>query len=49
MSYGKKKLAYLLSHHEELMEREKKVEKQSLDAELEYEITHKPGQNKTNT
>jgi HAE1 family hydrophobic/amphiphilic exporter-1 len=44
ISYGKKKLAYLIEHNEELMEREKKVEKQSLDAELEYEILHKPGQ-----
>jgi HAE1 family hydrophobic/amphiphilic exporter-1 len=39
-SYGKKKLAYLLEHHEELMERDRKVEKQNLDPELEYEITH---------
>ena len=44
MSYGKNKLVYLIEHHEELMEREKKVEKQGLDAELEYEIMHKPRQ-----
>jgi HAE1 family hydrophobic/amphiphilic exporter-1 len=37
-SYGKKKLAYLEAHHDELMEKEKKVEAQNLDAELEYEI-----------
>jgi hydrophobic/amphiphilic exporter-1 (mainly G- bacteria), HAE1 family len=37
-SYGKKKLAYLQTHHDELMEREKRVEKQDLDPELEYEI-----------
>jgi len=37
-SYGKKQLAYLQAHHEELMEKEKKVEEQNIDAELEYEI-----------
>jgi len=37
LSYGKKKLAYLLAHHEELMEKERKVEKQNIDPELEYE------------
>jgi HAE1 family hydrophobic/amphiphilic exporter-1 len=38
MSYGKEKLAYLLAHHDELMEKAKKVEHQDIDAELEYEI-----------
>jgi hydrophobic/amphiphilic exporter-1 (mainly G- bacteria), HAE1 family len=38
MSYGKKQLAYLQAHHDELMEKEKKVEQQNIDAELEYEI-----------
>ena len=37
-SYGKKQLAYLQAHHEELMEKEKKVESQNIDPELEYEI-----------
>ncbi|HLA57264.1 MAG TPA: efflux RND transporter permease subunit, partial [Puia sp.] len=37
-SYGKKQLAYLQAHHEELMEREKKVEDQNIDPALEYEI-----------
>jgi hydrophobic/amphiphilic exporter-1 (mainly G- bacteria), HAE1 family len=37
-SYGKKQLAYLQAHHEELMEKEKKVEAQNIDPELEYEI-----------
>jgi HAE1 family hydrophobic/amphiphilic exporter-1 len=40
MSYGKKELDYLQSHHEELMEREKKIEQQKIDPELEYEMTH---------
>jgi Cu/Ag efflux pump CusA len=39
-SYGKKQLAYLQAHHEELMEKEKKVEQQGLDPELEYEIAN---------
>jgi HAE1 family hydrophobic/amphiphilic exporter-1 len=38
LSYGKKQLAWLQEHHEELMEKEKKVEAQNIDAELEYEI-----------
>jgi len=37
-SYGKKQLAYLQAHHEILMEKEKKVEQQNIDPELEYEI-----------
>jgi len=38
LSYGKKQLAYLQAHHEELMEKSQKVESQDIDAELEYEI-----------
>jgi HAE1 family hydrophobic/amphiphilic exporter-1 len=41
-SYGKEKLDYLLAHHEELMEKNHKMEKQNLDPELEYEISHTP-------
>ena len=37
-SYGKKKLEWLLEHHEELMEKAKKIELQTLDPELENEI-----------
>ncbi len=37
-SYGKKELAYLQAHHEQLLERERKVEQQNIDPELEYEI-----------
>ena len=38
LSYGKEKLAWLQAHHEELMEKAKKVESQDIDAELEYEL-----------
>jgi HAE1 family hydrophobic/amphiphilic exporter-1 len=38
VSYGKEKLDYLKEHHEELMEKAKKVEEQNIDPELEYEI-----------
>jgi HAE1 family hydrophobic/amphiphilic exporter-1 len=38
VSYGKEKLEWLKAHHDELMEKEKKVEQQDIDAELEYEI-----------
>jgi HAE1 family hydrophobic/amphiphilic exporter-1 len=49
LSYGKEQLAWLQEHHEDLMEKAKKVEQQSIDAELEYEIKksrelHKPDQ-----
>jgi HAE1 family hydrophobic/amphiphilic exporter-1 len=37
-SYGKKQLDWLQAHHEELMEKAKKVEEQTLDPELEYDI-----------
>ena len=37
-SYGKKRLAYLQQHHDELMEKAKKVESQDIDPELEYDI-----------
>ncbi len=38
LSYGKKQLDWLIAHHDELMEKAKKVEAQDIDAELEYEI-----------
>jgi hydrophobic/amphiphilic exporter-1 (mainly G- bacteria), HAE1 family len=38
VSYGKKKLDYLQTQHEELMEKAKKVEEQNIDPVLEYEI-----------
>jgi HAE1 family hydrophobic/amphiphilic exporter-1 len=38
LSYGKEELAYLKAHHEDLMEKAKKVEAQDIDPELEYEI-----------
>jgi HAE1 family hydrophobic/amphiphilic exporter-1 len=37
-SYGKKQLAYLQAHHNELMEKERRVEEQNIDPELEYDI-----------
>lgn len=38
LSYGKKELAWLQAHHDELMEKAKKVEDQNIDPELEYDI-----------
>jgi HAE1 family hydrophobic/amphiphilic exporter-1 len=38
MSYGKKRLEYLQAHHDELMEKGRKVEEQNIDAELEYDL-----------
>ena len=38
LSYGKEKLAWLQAHHEQLMEKAKKVESQDIDVELEFEI-----------
>jgi HAE1 family hydrophobic/amphiphilic exporter-1 len=37
-SYGKEKLEWLKAHHDELMAKAEKVERQDIDAELEYEI-----------
>ncbi|MFY0253268.1 efflux RND transporter permease subunit [Chitinophaga sp. 30R24] len=37
-SYGKKRLAWLQEHHEELMEKERKMDQQHIDPELEYDI-----------
>ncbi|HVV54259.1 MAG TPA: efflux RND transporter permease subunit, partial [Mucilaginibacter sp.] len=37
-SYGKKQLAYLKAHHNELMEKARRAEKQNIDPELEYDI-----------
>ena len=38
LSYGKAHLDYLKTHHKDLMEKERKVEAQNIDPELEYEI-----------
>jgi HAE1 family hydrophobic/amphiphilic exporter-1 len=38
LSYGKEYLDYLKKHHKELLEKEKKVESQNIDPELEFEI-----------
>jgi len=38
LSYGKAKLDWLLEHHEELMEKARKVEKDDIDPQLEFEI-----------
>jgi HAE1 family hydrophobic/amphiphilic exporter-1 len=38
ISYGKEKLEYLKAHHEQLMEKARKVEAQNIDPELEFEI-----------
>ena len=47
MSYGKKKLDFLVAHHEQLMEKEKKVEQQDIDPALEFDITAFPRLNKS--
>jgi hydrophobic/amphiphilic exporter-1 (mainly G- bacteria), HAE1 family len=46
LSYGKKKLDYLVAHHEMLMEKEKKVEQQDIDPALEFDIQHSRLRNK---
>jgi len=47
-SYGKKELAWLQEHHDELMEKAKKVEEQNIDPELEYDIAQAHAENKEN-
>jgi hydrophobic/amphiphilic exporter-1 (mainly G- bacteria), HAE1 family len=51
MSYGKKQLAWLQEHHEELMEKARRVEEQNIDPELEYDIdqAHKADKTGGNT
>ena len=46
VSYGKEKLAWLQAHHEDLMEKARKVEAQDIDPELEYELQKSRDQNK---
>jgi len=45
-SYGKKQLAWLQEHHDELMEKQAKVEAQNIDPELEYDIEQAHQENK---
>jgi HAE1 family hydrophobic/amphiphilic exporter-1 len=47
-SYGKEKLAWLRAHHDELMEKAKKVEQVDIDPELEYDIKKDRDLNKSN-
>ncbi|RFM25769.1 efflux RND transporter permease subunit [Deminuibacter soli] len=46
LSYGKKQLQWLQDHHEELMEKAKRVEEQNIDPELEYDIEQAHHENK---
>jgi HAE1 family hydrophobic/amphiphilic exporter-1 len=46
LAYGKKQLTWLQDHHDELMEKAKKVEAQNIDPELEYEIAQSNAANK---
>ena len=46
ISYGKKKLEWLLANHDHLMEKAKKVEAQNIDAELEFEMQQSRDLNK---
>ncbi len=41
IAYGKKRLAYLQEHHNELMERQKKIHEQNVDPTLEFDLKHK--------
>jgi hydrophobic/amphiphilic exporter-1 (mainly G- bacteria), HAE1 family len=47
LSYGKKKLQWLLANHDQLMEKAKKVEQQDIDPELEFEIQKSRDLNKS--
>jgi HAE1 family hydrophobic/amphiphilic exporter-1 len=46
LGYGKKELAWLQAHHEELMEKAQKVEQSNIDPELEYDIEQAHLENK---
>jgi HAE1 family hydrophobic/amphiphilic exporter-1 len=45
-SYGKKQLQWLQDHHEELMEKARRVEESNIDPELEYDIAESRAANK---
>jgi len=45
LSYGKKQLRWLQDHHEELMEKARRVEQQNIDPELEYDIAQAHAEN----
>ena len=46
LSYGKKQLAWLQEHREELLEKARRVEAQNIDPELEYDIAQAHHENK---
>jgi HAE1 family hydrophobic/amphiphilic exporter-1 len=46
LSYGRKQLRWLQDHHEELMEKARRVEEQNIDPELEYDIAQAHADNK---
>jgi hydrophobic/amphiphilic exporter-1 (mainly G- bacteria), HAE1 family len=46
LSYGKQHLEYLMAHHDQLMEKEKKVEQQDIDPALEFDIQQSRDKNK---
>jgi HAE1 family hydrophobic/amphiphilic exporter-1 len=46
LSYGKRQLAWLQEHREELLEKARRVEAQNIDPELEYEIGQAHQENK---
>ena len=46
LSYGKKELDWLKAHHEELMEKAKRVEEQNIDPDLEYDIAQAHAEHK---
>ncbi len=48
LSYGKKKLKWLADNRELLLEKEKKVEEQNIDPELEFEINMERDNNNAN-
>jgi len=46
LSYGEKRLAFLVAHHDELMDKAKKVEQQDIDPALEFDIEQSRKRNK---
>ena len=46
LSYGKRQLQWLQEHHEELLEKQRRVEEQNIDPELEYDIAQAHAENR---
>jgi len=48
VAYGKKRLAYLAAHHDELLERQNTLQQQNIDPALEFDLKHRDNEEGVN-